>query len=140
MLDKWEEEAAELRAELPGMDPARLQDEVGDLCFVLANLARKLDLEPEACMRAANAKFERRFGQVDAGLAAEGRSPERIVVSNVAGGTFARLFALRRRELAGAAARLLAGVFFSPRRSSGFAHVILTRANAKGFHLRVGGC
>ncbi len=75
VLDKLEEEAAELRAELPGMDPARLQDEVGDLFFVLANLARKLDLDPETCLRAANAKFERRFGSVEAGLAAEGRAP-----------------------------------------------------------------
>jgi ATP diphosphatase len=74
VLDKLEEEAAELRAELPGADPARLQDEVGDLFFVL-DLARKLDLEPEACLRAASAEFERRFGQVEAGLAAEGRSP-----------------------------------------------------------------
>jgi len=75
VLDKLEEEAAELRAELPAMDPARLQDEVGDLFFVVANLARKLDLDPETCLRAANAKFERRFGSVEAGLAAGGRSP-----------------------------------------------------------------
>ncbi len=75
VLDKLEEEAAELRAELPAMDPARLQDEVGDLFFVLANLARKLELDPETCLRAANAKFERRFGSVEAGLAAEGRAP-----------------------------------------------------------------
>jgi ATP diphosphatase len=75
VLDKLEEEAAELRAELPAMDPARLRDEVGDLFFVLANLARKLELDPETCMRAANAKFERRFGSVEAGLAAEGRTP-----------------------------------------------------------------
>ncbi|MFZ4409238.1 MAG: nucleoside triphosphate pyrophosphohydrolase [Paracraurococcus sp.] len=75
VLDKLEEEAAELRAELPGADPARLQDEVGDLFFVLANLARKLELDPEACLRAANAKFERRFGGVEARLAARGLAP-----------------------------------------------------------------
>jgi ATP diphosphatase len=75
VLDKLEEEAAELRAELPTADPARLADEVGDLLFVLANLARKLDLDPETCLRGANAKFERRFGAIEAGLAAEGRSP-----------------------------------------------------------------
>jgi nucleoside triphosphate diphosphatase len=75
VLDKLDEEVAELRAELPGADPARLQDEVGDLLFVLANLARKLKLDPEACLRAANAKFERRFGAVEATLAAEGRTP-----------------------------------------------------------------
>jgi nucleoside triphosphate diphosphatase len=75
VLDKLEEEAAELRAELPDADPARLQDEVGDLLFVLANLARKLDLDPETCLRAANAKFERRFGAVEASLATQGKAP-----------------------------------------------------------------
>ena len=75
VLDKLEEEAAELRAELPGADPARLADEVGDLLFVLANLARKLELDPEACLAAANRKFERRFAGVEARLAAAGLGP-----------------------------------------------------------------
>jgi nucleoside triphosphate diphosphatase len=75
VLDKLEEEAAELRAELPAADPARLADEVGDLLFVLANLARKLHLDPETCLRGANDKFQRRFGAVEAALAAEGRTP-----------------------------------------------------------------
>ncbi len=75
VLDKLEEEAAELRAELPTADPARLADEVGDLLFVLANLARKLRLDPETCLRAANDKFTRRFGAVEATLAAQGRTP-----------------------------------------------------------------
>ncbi len=75
VLDKLEEEAAELRAEFAAADRARLQDEVGDLLFVLANLARKLDLDAEECLRHANRKFARRFGAVEAGLAAEGRSP-----------------------------------------------------------------
>lgn len=75
VLDKLEEEAAELRAELPAADPARLRDEVGDLLFVLANLARKLDIDPEECLRSANAKFERRFGAVERRLAARGLAP-----------------------------------------------------------------
>ncbi len=75
VLDKLEEEAAELRAELPQADRARLADELGDLLFVLANLARKLDLDPEQCLRAANAKFERRFGAVERALAEAGSSP-----------------------------------------------------------------
>ncbi len=73
ILDKLDEETAELRAELPGADPIRLMDEVGDMLFVLANLARKLDLDPEACLRHANAKFARRFGAVEANFAAIGR-------------------------------------------------------------------
>jgi ATP diphosphatase len=75
VLDKLDEEVAELRAELPAADPARLADEVGDLLFVLANLARKLHLDPEECLRAANRKFFRRFSAVEASLAAEGRTP-----------------------------------------------------------------
>jgi ATP diphosphatase len=75
VLDKLEEEIAELRAELPAANPARLADELGDLLFVLANLARKLELDPEACIAQANRKFERRFGAIEAALAAQGRSP-----------------------------------------------------------------
>jgi nucleoside triphosphate diphosphatase len=74
VLDKLEEEAAELRAELREADTERLSDEVGDLLFVLANLARKLSLDPEACLRAANNKFVRRFGAIEAALAADGRT------------------------------------------------------------------
>jgi len=82
VLDKLEEEADELRAELPqgdrAADRARLTDELGDLLFVLANLARKLDLDPEACLAGANAKFERRFGAVERSLAAEGKAPQDV--------------------------------------------------------------
>jgi len=65
VLAKLDEEIGELRAELPTGDPARLADEVGDLLFVLANLARKLDLDPETCLRQANQKFERRFNHME---------------------------------------------------------------------------
>ena len=75
VLDKLAEETAELRAELPEADPARLQDEVGDMLFVLANLARKLGLDAETCLQAANAKFTRRFEGVEARLAAKGLTP-----------------------------------------------------------------
>jgi ATP diphosphatase len=74
VLDKFEEEIAELRAELPGADPARLMDEVGDLLFVGANLARKLGLDAETCLRHANDKFQRRFNSMESDLEARGRS------------------------------------------------------------------
>lgn len=76
VLDKLEEEATELRAELGDADKARLTDEMGDLLFVMANLARKLGLDAEACLRHANMKFARRFGAVEARLAAAGVSLE----------------------------------------------------------------
>lgn len=73
VADKIEEEVAELRAAL-GESRARAAEELGDLLFSIANLARKLDLEPESALRAANDKFTRRFDAVEARLAAEGRS------------------------------------------------------------------
>jgi ATP diphosphatase len=75
VLDKLAEETAELRAELLLADPARLADELGDMLFVMANLARKLGLDPETCLRGANDKFARRFCGVEAMLAREGRTP-----------------------------------------------------------------
>ena len=75
VLDKLDEETAELRAELPEMDKARLRDELGDMLFVLANLARKLGLEAEDCLHGANEKFIRRFGVIEAALAAQGKTP-----------------------------------------------------------------
>jgi ATP diphosphatase len=75
LFAKLDEEVAELQAEIPGALPERLADEMGDLLFVMANLCRKLGLDGEATLRAANAKFTRRFQSVEARLAAEGRGP-----------------------------------------------------------------
>ena len=74
VLEKLDEEVGELRAELAEADPARLADEVGDLLFVLANLARKLDLDPEACLRGANQKFMRRFNEMEQLIELEGKT------------------------------------------------------------------
>ena len=74
VLAKLDEEIGELRAELPAADPDRLADEVGDLLFVLANLARKLKLDPEACLRQANEKFVRRFTSMEQAADIEGKS------------------------------------------------------------------
>jgi len=75
VLAKLDEEVGELRAELAGADPDRLEDELGDMFFVLANLARKLKLDPEACLARANAKFAARFNAVERLLAAQGVTP-----------------------------------------------------------------
>jgi ATP diphosphatase len=83
VLEKLAEETAELRAELPGADPARLADEVGDMLFVLANLARKLDLDPEACLRGANRKFSDRFTSVEQRLASEGKTPAEATLAEM---------------------------------------------------------
>ena len=76
-FDKVVEEVGELRREHEqGAPKARLRDEFGDLLFALCNVARKLELDPEAALRDANAKFERRFRAVEARLRERGRSPE----------------------------------------------------------------
>ena len=71
VLDKLDEEVAELREALPGGDRTRIEDELGDMLFVVANLARKLGLEPEAALRGANRKFMRRFAAMQTRLAGE---------------------------------------------------------------------
>jgi MazG family protein len=71
VIAKITEETAEIEAEIAAAaGPGRLEDEVGDLLFAVANLARKLDIEPETALRRATAKFERRFRRVES-LAAE---------------------------------------------------------------------
>ncbi len=74
VLAKLDEEIQELRAELSDADPVRLTDEVGDMLFVLANLARKLKLDPETCLRHANEKFIRRFNAMEANFERDGKS------------------------------------------------------------------
>ncbi|HVH74813.1 MAG TPA: nucleoside triphosphate pyrophosphohydrolase [Stellaceae bacterium] len=67
VFGKLAEETLELRAELDrGAEPGRLEDEMGDLLFAAAQLARKLDIDPEAALRRATAKFERRFRELEA--------------------------------------------------------------------------
>ena len=75
VLEKLDEELSEFCAELPGGDPERLADELGDVMFVMVNLARKLKLDPERCLRDANKKFKRRFNMVESFLAEEGKAP-----------------------------------------------------------------
>jgi nucleoside triphosphate diphosphatase len=77
VLDKIEEEIAELRAELePQAAAERLADEIGDLLFAVVNLARHLGIDGEAALRGSTAKFERRFGAIEDALGARGRSLE----------------------------------------------------------------
>ena len=73
VLDKVVEETEELReAASEGAAPGAWAEELGDLLFVLVNVARKRGVEAEAALRAANAKFRRRFGRVEAMAAARG--------------------------------------------------------------------
>ncbi|MDQ2695315.1 MAG: nucleoside triphosphate pyrophosphohydrolase [Pseudomonadota bacterium] len=84
VLDKIDEELGEIRAELAaGGDPRRLEDELGDVLFACANLARHLKIDPEAAVRDTNAKFERRFRRIEAWLADAGRRPEQASLAEM---------------------------------------------------------
>jgi MazG family protein len=77
ILAKIEEEIHELREELaadPPASPARVEEEVGDLLFAVANLSRFLRFDAETCLRRANQKFQRRFQAMEARLGVHGRS------------------------------------------------------------------
>ena len=76
VIDKIQEEAAELVEARDELTHAEMTEEFGDLMFVMANLARHLNIEPEAALRAANAKFTRRFEGVEAKLKEMGKSPD----------------------------------------------------------------
>ncbi|CAN7397755.1 nucleoside triphosphate pyrophosphohydrolase [Bosea sp. LjRoot237] len=75
VLDKIREETAEIDEALASGDKTAIKEEIGDLLFVIANLARHVDADPEACLTAANAKFERRFAGIEAALERQGREP-----------------------------------------------------------------
>ena len=76
VVAKLREEVAEVEAEIGDRSAKKLSDEVGDLLFAAVNLARHLDVDPEAALRGANAKFARRFAHIERRLAETGRKPE----------------------------------------------------------------
>ncbi|MDQ7069338.1 MAG: nucleoside triphosphate pyrophosphohydrolase [Rhodobacterales bacterium] len=76
VLDKLVEETQELIEAKAEKTQKDVEEEFGDLLFVMANLARHLDIDPEAALRAANTKFSRRFNAVEDKLTALGKSPE----------------------------------------------------------------
>lgn len=79
VLEKLEEELAELKAAEASGDQDHIAEEMGDILFVMANLARKLKVDPEDALRRANAKFTRRFQYIEAKLAEQGRTgPQRL--------------------------------------------------------------
>ncbi len=76
VVDKIAEEARELAEARDTLPQDKIEEEMGDLLFVMANLARHLKVDPEVALRRANAKFLRRFADIEASLAAQGKRPE----------------------------------------------------------------
>ena len=86
VLDKIEEEVAEVRHEVESGatgDLSRAEEEMGDLLFAIANLSRKLGIEPEAALRRANEKFTARFDALEHAFAARGRVAERATLEEM---------------------------------------------------------
>lgn len=75
VVAKVREELAEVEEAAAGGDPERIADEIGDLLFAAANLARHHGVDPETALRGANEKFMRRFRAIEASLARVGRNP-----------------------------------------------------------------
>jgi ATP diphosphatase len=74
VVDKIHEELDEVAEAVGAASPDRVEDEIGDLLFAVANLARHHGVDPEAALRRTNAKFERRFGAVETAVEGQGRS------------------------------------------------------------------
>ena len=85
VLAKLDEELEELRHEIDAGDLPKARAELGDLMFVMANLARKLDVDPEDALRACNAKFERRFHHIEKALAERGKTPDQSTLEEMDG-------------------------------------------------------
>ncbi|MGC2237229.1 MAG: nucleoside triphosphate pyrophosphohydrolase [Pyrinomonadaceae bacterium] len=73
IFDKLEEETAELRAAISENDAEKIGEEIGDLLFVVVNLARKFEIEPETALKKTNRKFRGRFGFIEKRLKASGK-------------------------------------------------------------------
>jgi ATP diphosphatase len=83
VLAKIREEADEIEAALDHSDNGEAAAEVGDLLFAVVNLARHLDADPEAVLRATNLKFERRFASIERALAARGKAPREATLAEM---------------------------------------------------------
>jgi ATP diphosphatase len=83
VLAKIREEADEIEAALDDQDNTQAGAEVGDLMFAVVNLARHVEADPEAVLRATNAKFERRFAFIEAALAADNKTPQDVSLAEL---------------------------------------------------------
>ncbi|MBV8061927.1 MAG: nucleoside triphosphate pyrophosphohydrolase [Alphaproteobacteria bacterium] len=84
ILDKMNEEMDELKAEMAiPNNKERLQDELGDVLFVICNLARHLDIDPETALRSTNRKFDRRFRAIEQKFHTEGRELKNVTLDEM---------------------------------------------------------
>jgi nucleoside triphosphate diphosphatase len=85
VFDKLDEETLEVREAVSEGDQDHIAEEIGDMLFVVANLARKAKVDPEMALRNANTKFERRFRWIEAQLAQIGKTPDQSSLEEMDG-------------------------------------------------------
>ncbi len=83
VFDKIAEETAELKEAVDGGARARIEDELGDLLFTIANVARRMKIDPEAALQRANAKFKRRFESIESAMHDAGRSFDDVTLEEL---------------------------------------------------------
>ncbi|MDW5313876.1 nucleoside triphosphate pyrophosphohydrolase [Rhizobium sp. PL01] len=83
ILDKIEEEIAELREALASNDKAKVADELGDLIFAIVNIGRHVGTDPEMALRGTNTKFRRRFSHIETELNANGENLEEATLERM---------------------------------------------------------
>ena len=83
VLDKLNEELAEFAEARRGARPEQLEDELGDMLFVLVNLARFVKVDPEQALRRTNNKFRRRWGHIEARLRERGKQPAESTIDEM---------------------------------------------------------
>jgi nucleoside triphosphate diphosphatase len=83
VLAKIREEADEIEADITGGRHDAAATEVGDLLFAVVNLARHIDVDPDATLRMTNEKFRRRFASIESALAARGKTPEQSTLAEM---------------------------------------------------------
>lgn len=76
IFEKLDEEVSELKQAIDGRDAGEVAEEIGDLLFVIVNLARKFDIEPETALKKTNRKFRSRFKFIEENLRLQGKTPE----------------------------------------------------------------
>ena len=83
VFEKIEEEIGELRQAVEEKNSSTIHDEVGDLLFTIANIARKLDVNAEEALQSANRKFRRRFESMESAVRAEGRNLDQLTLEQM---------------------------------------------------------
>jgi len=83
VFHKVDEEIAELREAIESGEKSRMQDEIGDLLFTIANIARKLDVNAEEALQSTNRKFIRRFESMESRVHGEGRNLDQLTLEQM---------------------------------------------------------